>query len=438
MSASAYPTRTLWSARSAAEDPLAFLQSLAAEGGDVIPFRLGRRIAFLLNHPRHVEDVLVRNSANFLKGPGYQRAARLLGNGLLTASGPLHTERRRLTQTAFDHRRMPGYGAIMVAHAATLRDRWHAGTPIDAAEQMRELSLGIAGEALLGVDLACKADTVRRAVAAALPTMDGLLAVVAGPRHTSAGALELRAIVDEVVEVRRRSRDTRDDLLGLLLGAHDPDDEASTRQLQDEAVTFLVAGHDTVAHALTWTWTLLADHPHVDALLEQELSAMLGGRLPAAEDLSRLAFTRAVLAEAMRLFPPAWVIVRRASAPHRCGDVEIPAGAMVVASPFLMHRDPRFFPEPSVFDPARWLNTEAGDRVATDRPKLSYFPFGAGPRSCVGEGFAWMEGTLVLATIAQAWRLPRADGAKTIPVPKITLRPQGPVLLRPERRSHGG
>lgn len=428
MSVPSYPTRTLLDARRAAEDPLAFLESLAAEGGDVIPFTLGRRSAFLLNHPRHVEDVLVRNAAMFVKGPAYQRAARLLGNGLLTATGQVHAERRRLTQTAFDHRRMPGYGSIMIAHAAKLRDRWPAEAPIDAAERMRELALGIAGEALLGVDLACRADHVRRAVAAALPAMDGLLAVVAGPRHTSAGARELRAIVDEVVATRRHSNDTRDDLLALLLAAHDPGDEASIRQMADDAVTFLVAGHDTVAHALTWTWTLLADHEQVDARLEQELSAVLGGRQPAAEDFPRLVYTRAVLAEAMRLFPPAWVIVRRASAKHRCGETEIPAGAMVVASPYLMHRDSRFFQRPAVFAPDRW---SSGD----DRPKLSYFPFGAGPRSCVGEGFAWMEGTLVLATLAQQWRLVRADDAPRVPVPKITLRAQGPILLRPERRS---
>ena len=433
MSSATYPAHSLWSARHAGEDPLAFLQSLATAGGDIIPFRLGRRRAFLLNHPRYVEDVLVRNSAVFLKGKGYQRAARLLGNGLLTASGQLHGERRQVTQAAFDHRRMPAYGAIMAARAAKLREQWHGGALIDAADQMRELTLGIAGDALFGVDLACRADTVRRAVAAALPAMDGLLAVVAGPRHTSTGARALRAIVDEVVEVRCRSAEPRDDLLALLLDARGPG-EAAMQQLRDDVVTFLVAGHDTVAHALTWTWALLADHPRVDARLEQELAAALDGRLPAPEDLGQLAFTKAVFAEALRLFPPAWIIVRWTSASHRCGDVEIPGGAIVVASPFLMHRDSRFFQAPSMFNPDRWLGRGEGEHNDAERPKLSYLPFGAGARSCVGEGFAWMEGTLVVATLAQQWRLVRADGAPRVPVPKITLRPRGPVRLRPERR----
>ena len=420
----------MWSARKGADDPLAFLQSLAAVGKDVVPFALGRRTALLLNHPTLVENVLVRDAADFVKGRGYQRAARLMGNGLLTASGPQHTERRRLTQAAFHVRHMPAYAAVVVRHATSLRDRWRQEAPIDVAEQMRELALGIAGEALFGVDLACKAHALRRAVAEALPAMDGLLAVVAGPRHTSEGARELRAIVSEITETRRQSRANRDDLLDLMMAASDPRDENAMQQLRDDALTFLLAGHDTVAHALTWTWTLLAEHVDVETGLSEELSVVLNGRPPTAADLPRLIFSRAVFAEAMRLFPPAWVIVRRASVPYRLGAIEAPAGAIVVASPFVMHRDPRFFRQPLLFDPMRWVR---GDQ--DERPRLAYFPFGAGPRSCVGEGFAWMEGTLVLATLAQRWRLARADDSPRVPVPKITLRVQAPVLLRPEPRN---
>jgi cytochrome P450 len=424
-----YPRRNLWSARKGVEDPLAFLQSLASDGGEVVPFTLGRRTAFLLNHPVHVENVLVRDAAAFDKGRGYQRAARLMGNGLLTASGSHHAERRRLTQAAFHVRYMPAYRTVIVTHASKLSDQWRQDVPIDVAEQMRELALGIAGEALFGVDLTCKAHAVRRAVAEALPAMDGLLAVVAGPRHASAGARELRSIVSEIIETRQQSPADRDDLLALMISAADLHDESAMRQLRDDALTFLLAGHDTVAHALTWTWTLLAEHEDVAARLAEELSVVLNGRLPTAADLSLLTFTRAVFAEAMRLFPPAWVIVRRSTMPYRLGNIEAPTGSIVVASPFLMHRDSRFFREPSRFDPTRWVGSDQADRR-----KLAYFPFGAGPRSCVGEGFAWMEGTLVLATLAQRWRLTRADDSPRIPVPKITLRVRGPVMLRPELR----
>ncbi|MBI4263551.1 MAG: cytochrome P450 [Acidobacteria bacterium] len=433
MSIPRYPARSFVSARRGVDDPLAFLQSLAASGCDVVEFTLGRRRAFLLNHPRYVEDVLVRGSASFPKGRGYERAGRLLGSGLLTASGSVHTERRRLTYAAFHRHRIPRYGSTMVAHAERRRDRWRGGVAIDLAVEMRELALGIASEALFGVDLTDRAEQIHRIVSTALPAMDGLLAVVATSRRIGAGARELRAIVDEVVQARRESGERRDDLLALLLDALEDTGEASRRQLQDDAVTFLMAGHDSVAHAMTWTWILLADHAEIDVRLGRELEAVLEGRLPTSDDLPRLTFTRAVFAESMRVFPPAWVIVRSAAVSSRCGDVEIPAGSIVVASPFLMHRDPRFFRTPASFDPDRWLDGSMPG--GADRPRLAYFPFGAGPRSCIGEGFAWMEGTLALATFAQRWRLTRMDGEPGVPVPKITLRPKGPVLLRPEPRA---
>ena len=257
-------------------------------------------------------------------------------------------------------------------------------------------------------------------------------------RHVKRARRELEAVIDDILERRRTSDRTHDDLLSLLLSVHAAHDASATGQLKDDALTFLLAGHDTMTHALTWTWVLLAEHPDADAALYRELDAVLGPRLPAAEDVPRLTYTRSVLAESLRLFPPAWVIVRRAVNSHACGNAHVPAGALVVASPFAMHRDSRYFPPPDRFVPERWLASppSSGGCPSSEPSRFAYFPFGVGPRSCVGESFAWMEGTLVLATLAQSWRLSSSRAVR--PVPRITLRPDGPVpMIARARRAHG-
>ena len=423
MTSPTYPSCSLWALRRREDDPLAFLQQLAQSPDKVIPFQLGKHLAFLLNHPTTIEDVLLTHHDRFVKGRGFDRAKRLLGEGLLTADGPLHTARRHVVQPAFHRQRIEAYAPLIVGHAARSRERWQHGITVDIAREMRRLTLSIAGETLFGTDLADVAADIDTAVASAVPSMDGLVSLVASRRRVQTARRRLDTIVDDVVERRRRSGSARDDLLSLLLEARRADDEASARQLRDDAVTFMLAGHDTIAHALTWTWTLLEANPEVEARLHAEVAEVLGTRLASAQDVSRLPYTRSVLAEALRLFPPAWVIVRRAVESHRCGDRQIPRGSFVVASPFVTHRDARFFPDPLMFSPERWLSPD-------QRPRLAYFPFGAGPRSCIGEGFAWMEGTLVLATLAGKWRL-RSDGRAVEPSPRITLRPRGPVPMVP-------
>jgi cytochrome P450 len=417
-----YPSCSLWALRRKETDPLAFLQQLAQSPDTVVPFHLGSRLAFLLNHPTTIEDVLLTHHDRFVKGRGFDRAKRLLGDGLLTADGPLHAVRRRVLQPAFYRQRLEGYAPLIVDHAARCRERWQPESTLDIALEMRRLTLAIAGETLFGADLAAVASDVEAAVASAIPRMDGLVSLVASRRRTETARRTLDAIVDDVV-ARRRSEGARDDLLSLLCESSEADDEASARQLRDDAVTFLLASHDTIAHALTWTWTLLAANPEAEARLHAEVAGVVGGRLASVEDLPRLPYTKSVLAEALRLFPPAWVIVRRAAEAHRCDAREIPSGSLVVASPFVTHRDARFFPDPLTFSPERWMSPD-------ERPRLAYFPFGAGPRSCIGEGFAWMEGTLVLATLAERWRL-RAEGHQIEPSPRITLRPSGPVPMVP-------
>lgn len=418
-----YPSCSLWALRRREDDPLAFLQQLAQSPDKVIPFQFGKHLAFLLNHPTTIEDVLLTHHDRFVKGRGFDRVKRLLGEGLLTADGPLHVARRHVVQPAFYRQRIEAYAPLIVGHAARSRERWQHGITLDIAREMRRLTLSIAGETLFGTDLADVAADIDTAVASAIPPVDGLVSLVASRRRVQTARRRLDTIVDDVVERRRRSGSVRDDLLSLLLEARGADDEASARQLRDDAVTFMLAGHDTIAHALTWTWTLLAANPEVEARLHAEVADVLGTRLASAQDVPRLAYTRSVLAEALRLFPPAWVIVRRAAESHRCGDRQIPRGSFVVASPFVTHRDARFFPDPLTFSPERWLSPD-------QRPRLAYFPFGAGPRSCIGEGFAWMEGTLVLATLAGRWQL-RSEGRAVEPSPRITLRPRGPVPMVP-------
>ena len=424
MTSPTYPSCSLWALRRRETDPLAFLQQLAQSPDTIVPFYLGSRLAFLLNHPTTIEDVLLTHHDRFVKGRGFDRAKRLLGDGLLTADGPLHAARRRVLQPAFYRQRLEASAPLIVDHAARCRERWQPEITLDIAREMRRLTLSISGETLFGADLAAVASDVEAAVATAIPPMDGLVSLVASRRRTQTARRTLDAIVDDVV-TRRRSGSARDDLLSLLCESSEGDDEASARQLRDDAVTFLLASHDTIAHALTWTWTLLAANPEAEARLHAEVAEVVGGRLASVRDLPRLPYTKSVLAEALRLFPPAWVIVRVAAEPHRCDGREIPRGSLVVASPFATHRDARFFPDPLTFSPERWMSPD-------ERPRLAYFPFGAGPRSCIGEGFAWMEGTLVLATLAGGWRL-RSEGRAVEPSPRITLRPRGPVLMVPTR-----
>ena len=288
---------------------------------------------------------------------------------------------------------------------------------------MKRLTLSIAGETLLGADLAGVAAEIDTAVASAVPTVDGLVSIVASRRHAKAARRQLDTIINDVIEQRRHDGSARDDVLSLLLEARGGDTEAAASQLRDDAVTFLLAGHDTIAHALTWTWTLLAANREAEARFHAEVEDVVGDRLASAEDVPQLAYTRNVLAEALRLFPPAWVIVRRAAVPHECRGHHIPTGSVVVASPFVTHRSARFFPDPLAFSPERWAS-------ARERPRLAYFPFGAGPRSCIGEGFAWMEGTLILATLGGRWRL-QSEGGTVEPSPRITLRPRGAVSMVP-------
>lgn len=417
--------RSMWELRRAHASPLSFLQS-QAQRGDVSGFSIRNQQAVLLSHPSAIEDVLVTSGHKFAKSAALTRARRLLGNGLLTAEPPLHTQRKRVMVPAFHRQRLDRYAAIMQARAAERAATWSVGAGVDIHREMTAITLAAVGDALFSTDLRPHEATIRRSVATAMVILDPLVALVAPARRLRPARQQLLGVVESLVEPRLASGEAHDDLLDMLIAASTP--ESTRTQLYDDVLTILLAGHDTIANALTWTWMFLAQHPDVDRRLAEEAATVAGERPLTVEDLPKLAYTRAVLSEALRLRPPAWLLARRALEPHDFGERSIPSGALVLMCPFLVHRDPRFFREPLAFLPDRWL-----DDSSPERPRLSFFPFGAGRRSCIGESFAWMEGVVVLATLARQWRMQLVDGPRDMDL-RITMRPQGPVLMTPAGR----
>ena len=416
---------SLLSLRNARRDPIAFLERVPADR-PVVEFALSRQRAFLVNDPAIVHDVLVANDVNFRKPPALDRAARLLGRGLLTAEGRVHALRRKVIQPVFHRDRMSRYADAIVAQTARHTAPWSDGRTLDVMNEMTTLTLGVIGDVLFSTDLRPLAPELRRILADAVDGLDPLVALVAPARRLGPLRRRLHEIVQDLIDARLTSGERPDDLLTLLLESSGP--EATLSQLHDDVTTLLLAGHDTIGNALTWTWGWLGEHPAVEARLHLELDEVLGGRAAGIADVPRLPFTRAVLAESLRLNPPAWIIARTALKEHSLGDVIVPAGGLVVISPYLLHRDRRFFANPLVFDPSRWVVSDA-----ESPSRRAYIPFGAGRRSCIGESFAWLEGVLVLATVAQTWRLSPINGRPPVDA-RITLRPRGPVWMRSTAR----
>lgn len=411
--------------------PLDFLPSLAKEYGDAVAFRIGKQPIILLSHPDQIRDVLVTNARQFHKGRGLERAKILLGEGLLTSEDDFHLRQRRLAQPAFHRARIAAYGDTMAAFAERRARRWVDGGVMDVSREMAAYTLAVVGKTLFDADIENEAHEIGEALAAAiaafnftvLPLGELLLKlpIPAACRFTR-GRDRLDATIYKMIAERRRSGDDRGDLLSMLLLAHDTEGDGSgmsDRQLRDEAMTLLLAGHETTANLLTWAFYLLSQNPDAEARLHVELDA-LGDTPLVAGDMSRLPYARAVVAETMRLYPPAWIVGRRALTEYAIGDARLPPRAIVLMSQWIVHRDPRWWPDPEAFQPERWL--PGGSALDPSRPKFSYFPFGAGTRVCIGEQFAWMEGTLGLAAFARRWRLRVAEGHRVVPQPIITLR----------------
>ncbi|MDQ3805608.1 MAG: cytochrome P450 [Acidobacteriota bacterium] len=424
-------------------DPLAFLTRLAREHGDVAQFRIGPQRAFLLSHPDLVRDLLVTHHDRFHKGRALQRAKRLLGEGLLTSEGEFHRRQRRLAQPAFHRQRVNSYGATMVEYAERASRRWRDGQTLDIAQEMMRLTLAVVGKTLFDADVESEADEVGEALTEVMELFGYLmlpysellehLPLPASRRFRRARA-RLDSVIYRIIEDRRRGGADRGDLLSMLLLAVDEEGDQTgmtNEQLRDEVMTLFLAGHETTANLLSWAWYMLAQHPEVERRLHEELDAALAeGRAPSAEDAPALRYTDMIVAETMRLFPPAWTLGRLAIADHEAAGYHIPRGSLVLASQYVCHRDPRHFPDPERFDPERFT---PGAKAA--RPQFSYFPFGGGVRRCIGEGFAWTEATLILAALARRWRVRLLPGRRVETQPRITLRPgKGGVPVRLERR----
>ena len=421
-------------------DPLRFFEELAAYG-PIAYFRIGTQPVYLVSDPSLIEDILVGGAGHFRKGQALERSKRVLGEGLLTNEGAAHLRQRRLVQPAFHKARIAAYAEAMIHAAVGVRDAWREGVPLDVSREMNRLALTIVADTLFGAAVGSDADTqrVQQAITDVVEMFDLVMVPFAEwlmrlplprVRRYDAARRALDAVVYRIIAERRASPEDRGDLLSMLLHADDPEGGGtmSDRQLRDEVITLFLAGHETTGNALTWTWVLLARHPHAEQQLHAELDSVLGGRAPTADDLPRLSYTRAVIAESMRLYPPAWTMGRRPLRPYRCGDYEVPVDALILMSQWIVHRDPRYWPEPERFDPSRWAGEAKG------RPRFAYFPFGGGTRICVGESFAWTEAMLALATIAQRWRLVLDPAHPVEPQPLITLRARYGVRAMPELR----
>ncbi len=422
-------------------DPPKLLSHLAREYGDIVHFKLGPQDVYLLNHPDFIRDVLVTHNRNFVKSRGLEMAKRFLGEGLLTSEGEFHRRQRRLAQPAFHRQRINAYAEVMTEYAERTRERWRDGETLDIWQEMMRLTLAIVGKTLFDADVEAEATEIRAALTDVMQLFEritnpfgGLLEKLPLPGNIRwlKAKQRLDSTIYRIINERRASGEDRGDLLSMLLLAQDEEGDGGSmtdEQLRDEAMTLFVAGHETTANALTWTWYLVSQHPDVETKLHEEIDNVLAGALPTAADVARLPYTEMVFAEAMRMYPPAWTLGRRVLTDYQIGQYVVPAGAIVLMSPWVMHHDPRFFPDPFKFDPERWT---AEAREA--RPKFSYFPFGGGPRVCIGEQFAWMEGALLIATIAQQWKMRLAPGQRVEPKAMITLRPKyGMRMILSER-----
>jgi cytochrome P450 len=423
-------------------DQLGFYATCARDHGDVVPVRFGPRRAVMIYHPDAIEEVLVTRSRDFVKSPGVRLLRPLLGDGLLLAEGDSWLRQRRLVQPAFHRQRLAAYGQVMTSYTARWLAPWKDGDVLDVHHEMMALTQSIVAKTLFDADVSGEAHEVGEASNVLTRDFGDRLQSrlrlipdwVPTPGHlrTRRAIRRLDQLVYRMIAARRRSGEDRGDLLSILLHAQDADDGSrmSDRQVRDEVMTLFMAGHETTAVALSWTFLLLAGHPEVDARLAEEIRAVTGGdRDPTVADVPALAYTERVVTESMRLYPPAYGIGREASRATEIAGFRIAPGTIVVIPTWVVHRDPRWYDEPEAFRPERW----ADDR-ARGAPRFAYVPFGGGPRQCIGNGFAMMEAVLLLAAIARRFRLSMVPGQHVTPTPYVTVRPEPGLRMQLARR----
>ena len=416
-------------------DSLAFITRCRSYG-DVVRARFFYVTAYFLYNPNDIESVLSTNARNFLKSMTLRSNffQRLVGNGLVTSEGEFWRRQRRLAQPAFHRQRISGYGDVMVEYASRTASSWSEGETRDIHRDMMRLTLEIVVKTLFNADVSQDADNVGRILAQIVKPFSSQATLkwildnrLPTPGHIKFNRItsEMDQIVYRIIAERRATGYDQGDLLSMLLQAHDDDGTQMTdKQLRDEVMTLFLAGHETTALALSWCWYLLAKHPACEQRFHEELDDVLSGELPGVGDLPKLKYTEAIAKEAMRLYPPAYGIGRQPIEDCEIGGYRIPAGSQVLMFPWATHRDPRFFSEPDAFQPERWT-----EEFISQLPKYGYFPFGGGPRACIGNYFAMMEIVLLMATIGQRFRFSLVPDHPVGLLPAMSLRPRDGIKV---------
>lgn len=431
-------------------DPLAFLTKCDRNYGDIVPLRLGPTPACLITAPNLIEAVLKNRNA-FIKSRGFRALNRLLGHGLLTNEGDSWFRQRRLAQPIFHRKRIEGYGHTMVDYTQRMLDGWRDTDtePRDIHADMMRLTLNIVMKTIFNQDVSTdEANTVAHALDVSMNWFDSkrrqnFFIIEWFPRPENIRYRNAIKAMDEsiygIIQARKESGEDPGDLLSMLMAARDDDDGSgmSDQQLRDEIATLMLAGHETTANALSWTWMLLAQNPEAEAKLHQELQAVLQGRNPTIQDLEKLPYTSAIVKESMRLYPPVALLGRESIKDVTVGDYLIPTGCVIIISQWVMHHSPKYFDNAEAFQPERWLTATDQDPLEKRLPRGIYFPFGDGPRVCIGKSFALMEAVLILATIAQQYQPSLVPNHKIVPQSSITLRPEHgiKVMLKTAKRN---
>ena len=446
-------------------DPIKTLSTISQKYGDISYFKLGpKQHVYLINNPDYIEKVLIYDHRNFKKGKRLQVAKTLLGEGLVTSEGDFHNRQRRLIQPIFHPRQIMAYAKIMTDYAIRFRDRWKNEDTLDISQEMMQLTLGIICKSVLNYDVESEAKQVGKALTTTRNYSKRLqspighvldkIPILPAPRGAREAKKELDSLVYGLISDRRHQQESNnkryDDLLSRLLQVQDSNlagpaassnsggaqsssllnGKISDKQVRDEVMTILIAGHETTANALAWTFYLLSKYPDVEKKLHGEIDSVLGAiddrnahvdskKIPTVDDIPKLQYTEKVLRESMRLYPPVWTMGRYVENDYNVAEYTIPAGSSILMSQYVMHHDPRYYEEPEQFNPDRWTA-----EFKTQLPRFSYFPFGGGIRGCIGEPFAWMEGILIIATITQMWKMRLVPGQRIKLDPAITLRPK--------------
>lgn len=421
------------------KDMIGFLGKAAQRYGDIVYFRIGPIRIVLLNHPDHIREVLSVQHDKFVKGRPLEMAKQLIGDGLLTSEGEFHKRQARIIQPAFHRKKVESYAPVITDCVEHMMINWQEGFEVDVKDEMTKMSSIMAGKIMFHVDIEKDSKEIIEALDAAtalfsrisVPFSEFLLKLpLPGSIRFHKAKARLDKLIYGMIEDRKKNNGAHDDLLSLLLnptGEEDGTSVMSDEQVRDEALTLFLTAFDTTSTALTWTWYLLSQNSQAEAEFHKELDRELKGRTPTVEDVTKLPFTRKVMTESMRMFPPTYVLPRQSVEDFQVDEYIIPKGSMILMSQYLIHRDQRFYKDPEVFNPHRW------DSV--DPQRYEYFPFSGGPRTCIGEPLAWMEGILALATVGQSWKLKLVPDHPVELLQLLNLRPKYGMLMTVHKRN---